>query len=137
MMLFEDSEPTTGKANSKADVGAFIALFCKRYKELRRASYFVRRPKDLTLARLLLETYGAADLAAMVDDLLTVDDEWIGATDRGIGILVVKASWLANRHAQTAAPEPVQEPWYDICSREHGSACRSRWEHEMRLRESA
>jgi hypothetical protein len=83
-----------------SEISAFIATFCKLYKEHRKASYFVRRPKDLTLIRLLLDTYPADELADMADDLLTVDDEWVGATDRGIGILTVKASWLSNRRAQ-------------------------------------
>ncbi len=127
----EGGEPTI----SKADVGAFIASFCKAYKAHRRAAYFVRRPKDLVLAKALLEVYSMDELSAMVDDLLTVEDEWIGATDRGVGILATKASWLANRQAQASAAAP--EYWADVCQREHGSACRSRWEHEMLMRDKA
>lgn len=120
-----------------SDQSEFIALFCKAYKAHRRAAYFVRRPKDLVLARLLLDTYGLEELSAMVDDLLTVDDEWIGATDRGVGILATKASWLANRRAAAQVQVAAPEYWGDVCSRDHGSGCRSRWEHEMKMREQA
>jgi hypothetical protein len=119
-----------------SDQSNFIAAFCRAYKAHRGAAYFVRRPKDLVLAKALLEVYSMDELSAMVDDLLTVEDEWIGATDRGIGILATKATWLANRQAHAKA-EPVKEYWADVCAREHGSVCRSRWEHEMRLRDTA
>lgn len=117
------------------DVATFIATFCGLYKQHRKATYFVRRPKDLTLARLLLETYSQDELHAMAEDLLTVQDEWIAGTDRGIGIMVTKASWLANRRAQQQT-QP-SEFWGDICQREHGGACRNRWDHEMKRREAA
>lgn len=121
---------------TKSDIAAFIAAFCARYKALRKASYFVRRPKDLTLVRLLLETYPHEELVLMAEDLLTTEDEWVAGTDRGIGILTVKASWLANRRAQREVARPVKEYWGDTCQREHASACRSRWEHEMKMREA-
>jgi hypothetical protein len=114
----EDNGPTV----SKQDIAAFIALFCRQYKTHRHATYFVRRPKDLSLARLLLQSFPADDLAGMVDDLLTVQDEWINSTDRGIGILVVKASWLSNRQAQRGA-DTARVDWFEECQAMHGGAC--------------
>jgi hypothetical protein len=120
------------------NVSAFIGMFCGAYKQHRKASYFVRRPKDLTLAKLLLETYEPDELTEMVDDLLTTQDEWIAGTDRGVGILVVKASWLANRRAERAQQSAkVVEFWGDVCSREHGGACQSRFHHELKMREAS
>ena len=120
---------------TNTDTREFIAMFCAAYKEHRGAKYFVRRPKDLVLAKLLLETYSLEEAQAMVTDLLTVQDEWIAGTDRGIGILVTKASWLANRLAQQAQPQT--EYWADVCQREHGGQCINRWAHEMKLREAS
>jgi hypothetical protein len=127
-----------------SDQSEFIAAFCKAYKAHRRAAYFVRRPKDLVLARLLLETYSVPELAAMVDDLLTVDDEWIGATDRGMGILATKASWLANRQAQ-AQPAPAKIDWFAECAQTHNGECglnqqrhaQRVWNDAYKARESA
>jgi hypothetical protein len=51
------------------------------------------------------------------------------------------ASWLrAGRFDDEypeAVPVPAREYWADVCQREHGSACRNRWDHEMKLREQA
>jgi hypothetical protein len=35
--------------------------------------------------------------------LLTTDEDWVSETDRGIGILSTKASWLDDRLAQFEA----------------------------------
>lgn len=51
------------------------------------------------------------------------------------------ASWLnAGRwldEYEVTVSVPVPEFWGDACTREHHGRCRSRWEHETRLRESA
>jgi hypothetical protein len=40
--------------------------------------------------------------------------------------------WMDEDDAPVVVP--VQEYWGDVCAREHKSECRSRWEHEMKLR---
>jgi hypothetical protein len=51
------------------------------------------------------------------------------------------ASWIRAGSYDDEPDEPVQpvraEYWADVCQREHGSACRNRWDHEMKLREQA
>lgn len=113
------------------EVAAFIGVFCGLYKQHRKATYFVRRPKDLTLARLLLDTYGADELRVMAEDLLTTQDDWIAGTDRGIGILVTKASWLSNRLAQRS--QAPMENWWDECQRVHGKTCINGYSHGTRM----
>jgi hypothetical protein len=46
-----------------------------------------------------------------------------------------KGRWMDEEDAPVIAP--VKEYWADVCQREHGSACRNRWDHEMKLRETA
>lgn len=89
---------------------AFIRRFCELYTHHRHgARYFVKREKHVPLLRALLSTYGPDRLEKLAMVLLTTDDEWVQATDRGIGILSTKASWLEERLAAYEAKHgPVQ-----------------------------
>jgi hypothetical protein len=96
-------EPTTAGVDedlatehvTNAAAGAFLKRFCDLYSKHRYgAKYFVKRQKDVPLVRQLLLLYDADRLAKLATVLLTTDDDWISNTDRGIGILSVKASWL-------------------------------------------
>jgi hypothetical protein len=43
-----------------------------------------------------LAQYSQERLEKLAVILLTTDDDWIATTDRGLSILLVKASWLDN-----------------------------------------
>jgi hypothetical protein len=81
----------------KAHVGAFIKRFCELYTKHRHgAKFMVLAKKHVPLIRNLLTVYDAKRLEKMAVVLLTTDEPWVKETDRGIGILSVKASWLDN-----------------------------------------
>jgi hypothetical protein len=89
-----DPDLDTGAVTS-VSVGRFLKRFCELYSEHRNgAKYFVAKKRDVPNVRQLLRTYDDARLEKLAVVLLTTDDEWITGTDRGIGILSVKASWL-------------------------------------------
>lgn len=94
-------EPTSDNTETLPagrQVHAFLKRFCDLYREHGNgARYHVQKTKDVPIVRALLTEYGSALLDTMAALLLTVDDDWIAGTDRGIGILSVKASWLATR----------------------------------------
>jgi hypothetical protein len=93
-----------GQKEEKADVSKFIARFCDLYRQHRHgARYFIVREKHVPLLRALLRTYGLERLEKLALVMLKTDDEWIDATDRGIGILSTKASWLDGRLAEYEA----------------------------------
>jgi hypothetical protein len=82
-------------AISGAEIGAFLARFCELYAKHRfGARYMVRKAKDVPLVRALLMTYPRERLEKLCVILFTTDDEWVCGTDRGVGILSVKAAWL-------------------------------------------
>lgn len=84
--------------NSNGDVGAFIKTFCELYKQHGGgAVYHLHRKRDVPLVKALLKDYDAARLARLAEVLLLTDDPWVAQTDRGIGILSVRASWLDLR----------------------------------------
>lgn len=77
------------------NVGAFIGEFCRLYAKHRHgAKYHVKREKHAPLVKSLLKTYGHERLSKLAVILFTTDDEWISNSDRGIGILSTKVSWL-------------------------------------------
>jgi hypothetical protein len=76
---------------------AFLKGFCEKYQDRAGVPYVVRRAKDPAIVKHLLKTYSLDMLRQMNDQLQTTTDAWIAATDRGIGILSVKANWLASR----------------------------------------
>jgi len=81
-------------AGDNREVGAFLKAFCELYSKHRHgAKYAVNRAKDVPTVRRLLTVYGPERLEKVATVLLTTDEEWIEHTDRGIGILSVKASW--------------------------------------------
>ena len=93
-----------GKKAENAGVSAFIRRFCDLYAQYRHgAKYFIAREKHVPLVRALLATYGRARLEKLAMVLLNTDDEWVQATDRGIGILSTKANWLEERVASYEA----------------------------------
>jgi hypothetical protein len=95
----EDSGEVRG-----ADIRDFIAYFCETYSERRNgARYMVRREKDIPLVKRLLAVYSMERLKKLTVVLLTTDEDWVSETDRGIGILSTKASWLDDRLAQFEA----------------------------------
>jgi hypothetical protein len=78
--------------------------FCETYTEKRHgARYHVRTTIDVPLVKQLLTTYGLERLKKLATVLLMTDEEWVSDTDRGIGILSVKAAWLDDRLAQAEA----------------------------------
>jgi hypothetical protein len=96
-------EPGTGERDEAQDtrtadnheVRAFIARFCELYGKHRHgARYYVRRERDVPTLRRLLSVYPRDRLEKLAVVLLTTDDDWVTQTDRGIGILSAKASWL-------------------------------------------
>lgn len=89
-----DPDIDTGAVSGQS-IGRFLKRFCELYSEHRNgAKYFVVRKRDVPNVRQLLRTYDDARLEKLAVVLLTTDDEWIAGTDRGVGILSVKASWL-------------------------------------------
>jgi hypothetical protein len=88
-------------ANPEAE--DFLAWFGDEYaKRLSGARYLIQ-PKDAALAERLLATYPLERLKELAVILLTTDHEWVSETDRGIGILSVKASWLDGLLAEHRA----------------------------------
>src|SRR5262249_34104390 len=77
-------------------VHEFLKSFCELYSKHRHgAKYHVRQAKDVPTVRQLLALYGAVELGLMAEELLTTNDPaFINGTDRGIGILSLKASFL-------------------------------------------
>ena len=86
------------------EVHAFIRSFCEIYTARRHgARYLVTRQKDVPTIRKLLRVYDRPRLEKMTAVLMMTDDEWIARTDRGIGILFTKASWLDAKIAEYEA----------------------------------
>lgn len=101
-------EPGTAEGDRRKEenreVAAFIARFCEFYKRHRHgAVYFIVREKHVPLVRALLGVYGRDRLEKLALVLLRTDDEWVDGTDRGIGILSTKASWLDGKLAEYEA----------------------------------
>jgi hypothetical protein len=107
------------------DVRTFIREFAELYAKHRYgATYMLRRPSDPVNIRRLLSTYPLDRLLLMAEELLTVKQDWINTTDRGIGILAVKASWLDATLCERAqkAMQPTRR-WRLECN--HQPACNS------------
>ena len=84
----------------ESDVRYFITFFCEEYTARRHgAKYVPQRPKDYVLVRRLLATFDVERLKKLAIWLLETGDEWVSDTDRGIGILSAKASWLDSELA--------------------------------------
>lgn len=115
-------------------VGAFIKTFCERYRARFGATYHVLRSRDVPLTRALLKQYPADHLARLADILFEVDDAWVRKTDRGIGILSVRASWL---DLQRAAMDRECAPWRLECRRLHGGSCSNEVFHAVKVEREA
>lgn len=85
-------------------IAAFIRRFCELYSKHRhKAKYLVRKSKDVPNVVRLLRLYDVGRLEKLTVVLLTTDDDWVSRTDRGIGILAAKASWLDDKLAEYEA----------------------------------
>jgi hypothetical protein len=92
------------------EIAVFLRRFCELYAQYRHgAKYFVARAKHVPLIRALLAAYGRERLEKLAMVLLNTDDEWVQTTDRGIGILSIKASWLEERLASYEAKHFLPE----------------------------
>jgi hypothetical protein len=107
----ENGTKTENAENAEnGEIAVFLRRFCALYAQYRHgAKYFIARAKHVPLIRALLAEYGRERLERLTMVLLNTDDEWIQTTDRGIGILSVKASWLEERLASYEAKQgPIQ-----------------------------
>ncbi len=94
------TEADDAKRAENVEIAAFIRRFCNFYTQHRHgAKYFITRQKHVPLIRALLNTYGRERLEKLALMLLKTNDDWVQETDRGIGILSTKASWLDERLA--------------------------------------
>jgi len=94
------------------DIARFIRHFCELFTKHRHgAKYLVKRKKDVPIVRQLLAVYDEHRLEKLAVVLFKTNDDWIAGTDRGIGILSVKASWLDSKLADYEAEHgPIQVP---------------------------
>lgn len=109
----EDAPEETGTQESDADLGShvepsevseFIRRFCELYSKHRfGARYLIARKKHVPIIRNLLRTFDLVRLVKMSTVLLTTTDDWVAGTDRGIGILSVKASFIDGQIAEYEA----------------------------------
>lgn len=99
----EDEDLDAGGV-SDTDVGRFLRRFCELYTQhLHGARYVVVRKKHVPIVRSLLRVFPFQRLEKIAWVLLTTDDEWTARTDRGIGILSTKASWIDGLIAEHEA----------------------------------
>lgn len=85
-------------------IRAFILWFSEQFPLYRHgATYFVQWKRDAPLVKQLLTTYPPERLQRLAKLLWKTDDEWIAGTDRGIGILSNRISWLDSKLAEYAA----------------------------------
>ena len=93
------------------EIRAFLDRFRELYRELRHgATYIVQRPRDPVNVKRLLTNFDPARLEALTRELLTTKEEWIAKTDRRIGILAVKATWLDAQLCERAAKAQRRAP---------------------------
>lgn len=89
------------RTNDGQRIRVFLAWWCDTYRQHLRATYRVVAKRDVNAVRQLLELYGEDGLKAMCVLLFTEkQDAFITKSDRGVGVLLVKASWLASRRAE-------------------------------------
>jgi hypothetical protein len=100
----EVESPSEREGVRGEDIRDFLAFFCDEFSRRRNgARYMVRREKDIPIVKRLLSTYPIERLKKLAVVLLTTDEDWVSDTDRGIGILSVKVSWLDGRLAEHEA----------------------------------
>lgn len=99
----EDEDLDDGGVTSH-DVSRFLRRFCELYSKHRfGAKYNVVRQKHIPIIKHLLRVFDLARLEKITVVLLTTDDEWVAKTDRGVGILSTKASWVDGKIAEYEA----------------------------------
>ena len=84
---------------ARTDLQRFIACFCQLYAERRGTAYLVNRKRDVPNVRRLLKAFDFDLLVAMAEELQSTDDPFV-SRDRTIGMLTLKANWLAERVAE-------------------------------------
>lgn len=98
------------------DAARFIKWFAWGFRQFRGAAYLPKWGKEAPMVAELLKAYGMPRLKQMAMFLWHDEkDPWIAGTDRGIGILRVKANLLADwvaqeEHKTRRACEPAPEP---------------------------
>lgn len=93
---------TPRERRSEGSVRAWVTWWCERYFAVRGVRYLVVAQRDMPNVRRLLATYGDEMLKAMGERLLVEkSDSFIVKSERGIGVLITKANWLAERATQT------------------------------------
>ena len=77
----------------------FAAWFAEQYEQRLPGNpkYFLRWAKEVTQLKALLEFYGVARLKQLTIAMLESNDPFIENSDKGIGVLVIKANWLEAR----------------------------------------
>lgn len=93
--------------------GQEAAVFLERYVELyakhrNGARYHVKPSLDWSRVCNLLNTYPLNRLEKLAAVLLTTDEDWVQKTDRGIGVLVARASWCDDRLSAWEAANGVK-----------------------------
>jgi uncharacterized protein YdaU (DUF1376 family) len=97
-------ELTEEQKATNREIRAFLATFCELYTKFRHgAKYVVNAEKDVPLVRRLLSIHTRARLERLSELLQRTEDEWIAETDRSIGILSNRISWLDSRLAAAEA----------------------------------
>jgi hypothetical protein len=100
----EEQEDNEDRGVRGGDIRAFVQFFCEEYSRRRfGARYMVIGSKHIPLVKRLLRVYTLERLKKLATILLTTDEEWVTGTDRGIGILSTKASWLDGLLAEHEA----------------------------------
>jgi hypothetical protein len=103
-----NSADSAEKAPSR--VREFLTWFQAEYKARRNgAVYFVKWESHGKLVKDLLRVHEFDRLKKHAQLLLTTDEEWTSETDRGIGILSSRISWLEERLCAWEAKRRARE----------------------------
>lgn len=91
-------------------VREFLVWFQSEYKARRNgAVYFVKWEAHGKLVKDLLKAHSFERLQMHAKLLLTTNEEWTSGTDRGIGILSSRISWLEDRLCEWEAKRRARE----------------------------
>ena len=92
------ADPSSVTKAETAEAQAFLKRFYELYREHRHgARYMIIPGRHIALIKQLLKVYDSDRLVKLALVMLKTDEEWIEGTDRGIGILHTKASWLEEK----------------------------------------
>jgi hypothetical protein len=82
----------------------FLKWFDENYPKHRNgARYFVKWDKDAPIVKKLLIVHSVRRLKWLSVGMWKTDDPWIAGTDRGIGVLSTKVSWLDDKVSEYEA----------------------------------